>query len=308
MDIEFDKKLINDRSQLMDCSFDGKTLVTKLGSCSVSHKLSDSKYIVSDRSTLKFLRVFDTCVKLYNINEQSREENNFKDYSDDEIFDMLKKYSFVLTINDDKFNVFKKTSESYMGFCPKRFDGLPDKNGPTSCCNNHLRILKIAKENNYPFVLVFEDDAVGKTDAVSKLIKYIKNIPVDCGVLALGGTGYCGMPQNRFSIDPDGMFQLLLRGIVWGSQSYICFRRAYDYSIDNLTRDKIVDFSLFHLQRNLNYRLSEELYCQVLCEGFSYIHNRSYRRKEDSYYVHHEKLNRFSMYNNSAPGFAKIVH
>lgn len=275
---------------------------------SLVDKINDNSYVISDsNNSLKYMRIFDKLIKVYNIVEKVTEENNYKNMDDSEIIDMIKKYSYVLTIDDKKFNIFKDTCNSYLGFCPNRFDGVLKSNAVLSCGTGHQNMITMAKENNFPFIIVFEDDAVGRENALDKLVECIKNIPVDCDVLALGGIGYCPRRQVHLKLKDDDLYYIMYRGINWGSQAYICFRRGYDKIIKNLRVNKIADHSIFHSYRNNIYRLNECLFLQASCKDCFYMHGRI--TKNTTYYYHDEKLNKQTIYHDNPPqNFVKIVY
>ena len=301
--------LFNDR--LYNGSFtEDELIINNKDKWNVIDFINNDLYVIKNSITqdTKCMRIFPNLIKVYNHIEKIMEYNNFKDCNNDQILDMIKKYSYVLTMNDRKFNIFKNTCESYMNFCPNRFDGLPDKTAVLSCGNNHQRMIKMAKDNNFPFIIIFEDDAVGQLDSISKLISYIKDIPVDCDVLALGGVGRYLAKQIHLYPDENKQYYILQSGIVWGSQAYICFRRGYNNIINNLNKNKIADHSIFHMYRNNIYRIDETLFIQTYVPDCNYIHIRKNIGKEIVYWYRDEKRNQPKPYKENPPeNFAKII-
>lgn len=50
----------------------------------------------------------------------------------------------------------------------------------------HLNAIKHAKKNNFPYVLVFEDDAYPCNDALDRLDRYAMCIPADANLVLFG--------------------------------------------------------------------------------------------------------------------------
>lgn len=80
-------------------------------------------------------------------------------------------------------------------------------------------ILK-AKELNWPYVGVFEDDAYPVTNVLQELEYYLSDIPDDCACLLLGDTKTM---KSRIFSD-----KFLNRISSCGAQSYILFQEYYD--------------------------------------------------------------------------------
>ena len=72
------------------------------------------------------------------------------------------KHSFVITIDDKRFNDFKAIFKYHkLSPMPKRFQGttLWYNSGKYNCYLAHRNAILKAKKLNWPYVCVFEDDA-----------------------------------------------------------------------------------------------------------------------------------------------------
>ena len=81
-------------------------------------------------------------------------------------------HSFVLTIDDKRFQTFKKVFEHHnLNPIPKKWTGHSEWwNSPIyNCYLSHKDIVGHARKNNWDFVCVFEDDAWPINGVVDKL-------------------------------------------------------------------------------------------------------------------------------------------
>ena len=59
-----------------------------------------------------------------------------------------------------------------------------------NCAISHLEIVKLAKFNYLPFVVIFEDDAYPLIKLNTELKKYLSVIPADAGIVLFGWSGF----------------------------------------------------------------------------------------------------------------------
>ena len=139
------------------------------------------------------------------------------------------KHSFVITIDDRKFEWFKKVFKFHgISPMPKRFHGttLWYNSGKYNCYLSHREAILTAKKRKWPYVLIFEDDAYPINGVFEEMQKCLDELPDECQVLSFG---------NIFLWDVQGEC-----GNFWcsyksyGSQSYVVFSDAYDKFIEML--------------------------------------------------------------------------
>jgi glycosyl transferase family 25 len=111
-----------------------------------------------------------------------------------------------------------------MGIVADRFPAISDASPALGCTLSHLSVLKLARERNYPFICVFEDDfefLVSKEeyDAI------IEKIPNDFDIVMLGWYIFDSVPY-------DDTFGKVLKATT--TSGYIVNRRFYDTLIQNL--------------------------------------------------------------------------
>ena len=75
------------------------------------------------------------------------------------------KYSCVVCVDDYKFELFKKTFTHYGLPIPMRVGELVAGQTPIqNCSHNHINCVRYAKEHDWPYVIIFEDDAFPRKD------------------------------------------------------------------------------------------------------------------------------------------------
>ena len=74
---------------------------------------------------------------------------------------------------------------------PNRFNAIKNKEGAVGCTMSHIEVLKKAKNKNWDYVVVFEDDVLflNPTRTINKLNK-IFNSDIKWDVIILGGNNY----------------------------------------------------------------------------------------------------------------------
>jgi glycosyl transferase, family 25 len=63
----------------------------------------------------------------------------------------------------------------------------PYSSGHYGCLQSHLAILRQARENEVPVILIFEDDCIFDPEFNKKFVSNIKQVPADWDMLLLGG-------------------------------------------------------------------------------------------------------------------------
>jgi len=108
---------------------------------------------------------------------------------------------------------------------PNRFSAIEHENGFIGCALSHIAVINKAKELNWDYCIVFEDDILidGKKALLNKIQKYIN---YDFDVLYLG----CWHVHKPTKIDND----LDKVDKAWCTHSYIIKKHYYDILIKNL--------------------------------------------------------------------------
>ena len=110
-------------------------------------------------------------------------------------------HSFVITINDERFNNFCKVFQEHnLNPLPKRFNGftLPNdiykdiglikSSNICNCSFSHASIIKTVQSLDWPFVCIFEDDAYPHKDIINKFQNVLNDIPNNIDMMKLGYT------------------------------------------------------------------------------------------------------------------------
>jgi glycosyl transferase, family 25 len=144
---------------------------------------------------------------------------------------------------------------------PKRFNAFKTKSGIIGCGMSHLSVLQDAKTNNYPYILILEDDVVFKDHY--KMLEKIDNLKDDdWDVLLLGGNMFA--PYSIHSEDAYRIHKCFC------ATAYIVRQHYYDTLINtwqsNLqklvktgNRDYCLDVCWFPLQQRDKWLLIRPL-------------------------------------------------
>ncbi len=149
----------------------------------------------------------------------------------------LGKFSFCMTINPKRFAYMCRNFDAVGVRPPVKFECVRWGNGSNmGCVLGHLAILRMAKELNLPYCIVYEDDAYPRPDILWKWEQIQNYIPPDCGLLKLGNSSYRG----EF-IKLNSAVGFMKSGVAFGSHAYIIRNEMYDELIENMMYVKIPD-------------------------------------------------------------------
>jgi len=109
---------------------------------------------------------------------------------------------------------------------PNRFNAIENKIGLIGCAQSHIKCLEIAKENNYPFVCIFEDDVLF-IDPEKVIVNLNKYIDYDYDVLYIGAW----LRNNKYKIINDDLIKVDYTCCL---HSYIVKNHYFDTLLDNL--------------------------------------------------------------------------
>ena len=220
-------------------------------------------------------------------------------------FDNLFKYSFVVSVNDKRYRWYKKVF---------KFFGLPaaEKVGKKvkgqkpefNCGMNHIECVRLAKERNYPYCLIFEDDAYPRKDIIEKLNFYITEFNRQSAITCNTDVLYLGF----YSLQSYGTIIAGLHNFSkvtrhWSSHAYIVFKKFYDkfLSLQKFTNYVTNIDSIWRYPKIICYRTSESLFDQYIKYANTTIH---FKDKLESGYFFSE-CNQ-SMFNFNPDNYIKI--
>ena len=101
------------------------------------------------------------------------------------ILKLTEKNSFVISINDKRYKLFKKIFNYYQLPLPKLFNAVKHNNPVLGCLLSHYNILKLATLWSLPYIFVFEDDVLPNKNIIHYLNEALKNVPDNFNILKL---------------------------------------------------------------------------------------------------------------------------
>ncbi|HEX8136685.1 MAG TPA: glycosyltransferase family 25 protein [Pyrinomonadaceae bacterium] len=100
----------------------------------------------------------------------------------------------------------------------------PYSSGHYGCLQSHLAILRQARENEVPVILIFEDDCVFDPEFNQKFVSQMKQVPADWDMLLFGGVHY---------EEPIKISDHVVRAkMTYLTHAYALHRRIYDVLIE----------------------------------------------------------------------------
>lgn len=160
--------------------------------------------------------------------------------------DSFLKNSYVISIDDKQLNYFYKVME-HIGFNSSLINKFPGitKFGASrtdlqkNCSYSHLAILEKAKQSNFDYVTIFEDDNFPCKDFnIDEFILYINAYPEDAKALDLS--------RSRADLQYNANFINFteVHAHITGSNCYLVFKDGYDILIDRLKNFVPADIAL----------------------------------------------------------------
>lgn len=98
-----------------------------------------------------------------------------------------------------------------------------------ACSMSHLALLQHAYDNNYPYVLILEDDTILAKNFNSKLIQYVSELPYDWGVFSL----HCYKSLTENISDHT----CLLSSMMFGTHGILIHRKSIKQILDTYKMD-----------------------------------------------------------------------
>lgn len=183
-------------------------------------------------------------------------------------FDNLFKCSFVVSVNDKRYRWYKKVFK-FFGLPPSEKVGekVKGQKPEYNCGMNHIECVRLAKERNYPYCLIFEDDAYPRKDIVEKLNFYIDEFNRQDNITRYTDVLYLGF----FTFEKCGTLVPGLQNFNrttkhWSSHAYIVFNKFYDKFLSLKKFVKYVSSidSIYKYPKIICYRTSESLFEQYI--------------------------------------------
>ena len=141
--------------------------------------------------------------------------------------DCIEKYHFYINLKKRK-GKNKNTIEELkrLGIhSPNRFEAITHEIGIVGCVKSHIRCIELAKERDYPFVCIFEDDIVFRNiDKCREMIH--KYINYDYDVLYLG----CRVLNNQYEFITDELIRI---NSSYCNHAYLIKSHYYDILLKN---------------------------------------------------------------------------
>ena len=141
--------------------------------------------------------------------------------------DKINKYHFYINLserskkNEDTIEELKRFGISK----PNRFEAIKHEIGIVGCVQSHIKCIELAKERDYPFVCIFEDDVVFRDiekcrDMLNKYIDY------DYDVLYIG----CRILNNKYEFITEELIRI---NKAYTFHAYIIKSHYYDTILKN---------------------------------------------------------------------------
>lgn len=142
--------------------------------------------------------------------------------------DLIEKYHFYINLKKRK-NKNENTVKELKRFGinkPNRFEAIEHEIGIVGCAKSHIKCIELAKERDFPFVCIFEDDIVFRN--IKRCRNMInKYIDIDYDVLYIG----CKVTNNKYEFITDELIRI---NNAWCNHAYIVKSHYYDIILDNL--------------------------------------------------------------------------
>ena len=147
-------------------------------------------------------------------------------------------HAFVISVDDFRYQLFCKRFAKYGLNCPmpRLYTGFQLKNGvyresglikTKNLCNcyfTHIALVKMAQSLDWPYIVIFEDDALPCKEIVGKLSYYIDALPNDVDIFKMGHLRYIDRPTE--------LTKDFIRVRTYGSHAYVIFKKYYQDYID----------------------------------------------------------------------------
>lgn len=199
------------------------------------------------------------------------------------LFDELLKYSMVLSISNEQLKYFYSELAKYSSIQPIVFNGfnlIKSKLynscgcGARNCTFGHLAMIKYAQLNNWPYIMIFEDDAILDKTKYAFLKEAITNIDAAFTTYILGynPTTHIKIMKNINtyfnSIKTDDSHTYNISG----SHAYLILKNGFQNRINMLEYYGVADSYSFNMDKKLCI-LNYSAFLQKRVDFNNSIHN-----------------------------------
>lgn len=133
-------------------------------------------------------------------------------------------HSFVISIDADRYTLFNKLFSSFTVLPTLKIGYTQHKSAVENCKESHIQIVKYANEHNWPYVMIFEDDAYPCKNVIEKFTNYLQFIPKDSQLILFGWSNHRKSEKQNFS----QMYNKITTWTLSGTHAYMIFKSGYD--------------------------------------------------------------------------------
>lgn len=110
----------------------------------------------------------------------------------------MSKYWLCINLDERKDRLFEITKQmESLEIDFTRFPAIKHENGVIGCMASHIACLELALNNNYPYVVIMEDDCQFNVDS-QEIKNYISGfLKTDCPFFIFGATNITRLPYNE---------------------------------------------------------------------------------------------------------------
>jgi hypothetical protein len=184
-----------------------------------------------------FISIEGDTGKIKNMNSLNI-QNRITKIIDNKLYDL---YVINLDHRKDRLDEFLCSAKN-QPFNVYRFSAVKHSKGYFGCGLSHLSLIKYAKENNLPYIIVVEDDTIFKVDTLPIIEKLVNNL--DKWTIFNGAPIFWDKRDDIYSIKVSDSFSDELLNISWGqSASFIIYNASsYDTMLSYDFKDQIDQF------------------------------------------------------------------
>jgi GR25 family glycosyltransferase involved in LPS biosynthesis len=181
--------------------------------------------------------------------------------------ELIQKYHFYINLEKrvEKKSQCEEELKKIGINSPNRFDAISHEIGIVGCVKSHIRCIELAKERDYPFVCIFEDDIVFRN--IEKCHEMInKYIDYDYDVLYLG----CRVLNNNYEFITEELIRI---DSAWCNHAYLIKSHYYDILLKN-----------YYDGMNLKIKEGKEKHAKRLSEQYNIDVYLNSLQKKDKWY------------------------
>lgn len=171
----------------------------------------------------------------------------------------ISRNAFCITISERRYKLFKHIFKSFGLPLPVRFDGYRIEKDPALGCSlSHYNLIRMAKAEKLPYLIVMEDDVFPRKDIVEHLNKALSDVPDDFDWLKLEDNYF--MKFNKEFDYNDMWFKGFNKRTGTGTGCYIISEKAYDIALKIYENPTSKDFGERMTKADIVMPMSQILY------------------------------------------------